>query len=317
MEAAATGDLIVSAFQSEPGESLRLELFDEQATTLLATGANLLDENGDVSGEQIVFAGSAGQSFLVRVLAEPGTEGGSYSLEVQSLTADLGTRVYGTVDATLDTGDEASYLLRTGASGSLEIVLTSAGTVLGNLNLELLDPDDLSVLVNGQASVGPGPGEVERASLAVQQNQLVLIHVSGDAESQGDFTLEFTNLDQFTTPENARLVFAAGSGPSSAAIGDLDSDGNPDLAVASGLSDTISVLLANGDGTFQVPRQFAVGAFVPTIPELRLPAYGRDVAIADFDGDAIPDLAVPNAASSDVSVLLIEPCALEALLRRS
>ena len=45
------------------------------------------------------------------------------------------------------------------------------------------------------------------------------------------------------------------------AVGDLNGDGKPDLVVSDALSNTISVLLGNGDGTFQAPRQFAIGAF--------------------------------------------------------
>ena len=44
--------------------------------------------------------------------------------------------------------------------------------------------------------------------------------------------------------------FGAGDAPQSVAIGDLDGDGNLDLAVANRFSDNVSVLLNQGDGTF-------------------------------------------------------------------
>jgi hypothetical protein len=50
------------------------------------------------------------------------------------------------------------------------------------------------------------------------------------------------------------------------------------------------VLVGNGDGTFQVPRNFGAGSFP------------RSVAVGDFNGDGVLDLAVAN--SSNVSVLL-------------
>ena len=37
------------------------------------------------------------------------------------------------------------------------------------------------------------------------------------------------------------------------AVGDVNGDGKPDLVVANDSSNTVSVLLGNGDGTFQAP----------------------------------------------------------------
>ena len=47
----------------------------------------------------------------------------------------------------------------------------------------------------------------------------------------------------------------------------------------------MSVLLGNGDGTFQPAQTYAAGA-VP-----------RSVAVGDFNGDGKPDLAVANQNS--------------------
>jgi hypothetical protein len=77
------------------------------------------------------------------------------------------------------------------------------------------------------------------------------------------------------------------------AVGDFNGDGTLDLAVANFGSNTVSVLLGNGDGTFQAARAFPAGA------------SPRAVAVGDFNGDGLPDLAVANAAvNGTVSVLL-------------
>ncbi|HEX5009962.1 MAG TPA: VCBS repeat-containing protein [Planctomycetota bacterium] len=89
----------------------------------------------------------------------------------------------------------------------------------------------------------------------------------------------------------AAREFAVGSDPNSIAIGDLDQDGLPDLAVANESTANTSVLLGHGDGTFDV--HFFSAGFVPA-----------SVAIGDLDADGLPDLAIANAYSNDVTLLL-------------
>jgi len=72
------------------------------------------------------------------------------------------------------------------------------------------------------------------------------------------------------------------------ATADFNGDGNMDVAVASG--DNISVLLGNGNATFQSPVPYAT---------TQMPTF---VAIGDFNGDGKPDLIVADGLY--VSVLL-------------
>ena len=74
--------------------------------------------------------------------------------------------------------------------------------------------------------------------------------------------------------------------------GDFNGDGHLDLAVDQGNSNDISVLLGNGDGTFQAPKTFAAG-----LPPVALVAV-------DFNGDGRLDLAVANPNDNEISVLL-------------
>jgi|SRR5882762_2024645 len=53
--------------------------------------------------------------------------------------------------------------------------------------------------------------------------------------------------------------FEAGSAPFSVAIGDLNGDGKPDMAVANYSSRAVSVLLGRGDGRFAAKVDYETG----------------------------------------------------------
>src|SRR5687767_10934606 len=57
----------------------------------------------------------------------------------------------------------------------------------------------------------------------------------------------------------APVIFDTGRAPLAVAAGDVNNDGRPDLATANRPGNTVSVLLGNGDGSFQAPRPFPVG----------------------------------------------------------
>ncbi|EEM08340.1 hypothetical protein bmyco0003_49360 [Bacillus pseudomycoides] len=72
----------------------------------------------------------------------------------------------------------------------------------------------------------------------------------------------------------------------------FNNDGLLDLAVGNFGTNNVSVLLGNGDGTFQSAVNFEVGQS----PEV--------IIAADFNNDGAIDIAVPNYDSNNVSVLL-------------
>jgi hypothetical protein len=90
--------------------------------------------------------------------------------------------------------------------------------------------------------------------------------------------------------------YVVGAVASSVAVGDFKGDSRLDLAVVNDGSDyhsgngRVSVLLGKGDGAFQTAVHYTTVA------------YPASVAVGDFDGNGIPDLAVGGA--DGISVLL-------------
>jgi len=75
------------------------------------------------------------------------------------------------------------------------------------------------------------------------------------------------------------------------AAADLDGDGLPDLATANRDTNTVSVLLGNGDGTFQPSLEFVAG----------ISPYA--LCAADLNADGALDLATADYSSDNVTVL--------------
>jgi hypothetical protein len=81
-------------------------------------------------------------------------------------------------------------------------------------------------------------------------------------------------------------------------VGDLNGDGKLDLAVINGgFSDTgddggVSILLGNGDGTFQAARNFSAGK------------QPESIAIADFNSDGKLDIIAVSESANVLNVLL-------------
>jgi hypothetical protein len=88
--------------------------------------------------------------------------------------------------------------------------------------------------------------------------------------------------------------YPVGVAPTSVAIGDLNGDGLPDLAVANhgSITGTVSVLLGTGAGGFGPATNFSVGSGNP-----------NSVAIGDLNGDGALDL-VTASSPNRVAVLL-------------
>jgi hypothetical protein len=88
------------------------------------------------------------------------------------------------------------------------------------------------------------------------------------------------------------VSYPVGTNPQAVVTADFNNDGRFDLVTANRDNDTVSVLLGNGNGTFQPATTSATGATPVSL------------ATGDFNRDGRLDLATANQNGSDLSVLL-------------
>ena len=88
-------------------------------------------------------------------------------------------------------------------------------------------------------------------------------------------------------------LMPSGTQPEFVAVGDFNGDGIPDLAVVDEGTNSISILLGVGDGTFGAPVGTNTVGSAPLA-----------VVVGDFNNDGKLDLAVSNANDSNVGILI-------------
>ena len=89
--------------------------------------------------------------------------------------------------------------------------------------------------------------------------------------------------------------FSAGQNPADITTGDFNSDGNADIAIANHGAKLVTVLLGNGRG------QFSSAPGSPISVESNPHPHG--IAVADFNGDRKPDIAIDSWAENKVLVI--------------
>ncbi len=176
--------------------------------------------------------------------------------------------------------------------GYTDLVVTNSGSVNGTVSV-LLGNGDGSFRARLSFPVGANPGSVAVEEFNGDGRQDLVVANFGVSPSEDTVVVLLGNGDG--TFQDARQLNTRGG---SVAVGEFNGDGRQDLAVANGgvrpSEGTVSVLLGNGDGTFQDARIVRAGS-TPT-----------NVAVADVNGDGRHDLAVVNSdvAGSTMIVLV-------------
>ena len=186
---------------------------------------------------------------------------------------------------------------RTTPSAALTDATSVVYTVTFSEPITGVDPTDFQVVKTGTVGttltqVTPVSGSVYTVSVSGITGSgslgLNLVDNGSILDLAGNPLVQSNAIAMFGSSVN----FRAGGNPKSVAVADVNGDGKPDLIVANYGSNTVSVLLGNGNGTFQGAHNFSTG----TQP--------ISVAVADVNGDGKPDILVSNDLSYTVSVLL-------------
>jgi large repetitive protein len=196
-------------------------------------------------------------------------------------TPTIGLNVVGAPDAIV-AGDFGN--------GQTDLAVAVAGT--GGLNddvVVLMGNGDGTFVQSSPIPVGLGPVSIAAGDFA---NNGRLDLAVADINS-GDVTI-LSNQGGGNFSASQTIQLPAGSTPTSIVSGDFGTNGNLDLAVTDSSYSEVRILKGNGDGTFE-PQ-----------PLSAIEVGGNPYAIAtgNFTGNGHLDLAVADANSNDVSILL-------------
>lgn len=177
---------------------------------------------------------------------------------------------------------------------------------IASVDLDADGDQDVAVLNNGSQDVSilmnNGDGTLAPAMEYVTRGQPLGI-AAGDVDADGDMDLAMgsensrylsilsnTGSGTFNTPP--RYALGAGRRPREVGLGDLDGDGDLDVVTTNDMTNNLSILLNNGDGSLAAAVNHAINGDANT-----------SMVLADLDGDGDLDVVTSNHDSDNISVM--------------
>ena len=239
------------------------------------------DLNGDGRPDLSIASGSGGTASVLLNTAAAGAGTPSFAAAASFVTGGPGS---GTLRDVNGDGRPDLIVAHGGSSSGISLLLNT--TAAGASSPSFADSLEFTVGTAADVATGDLNGD-GKPDLAVINNG------GGTVSVLLNSTAIATPSVGFAAPEN----FAAGTTPYSVALGDLNGDGKPDMAVANYGSANVSVLL-NSTGTGSTTYAFNAAV------NFSLTGNPVSVGIGDVNADGKPDLAVASQASSVVAILL-------------
>ncbi len=192
--------------------------------------------------------------------------------------------------------------------GGLDPSAIVAGDLNGDGKTDLVISHSRAFQVSVLLGAGDGTfqpsGLTFFASAGQHPADLVLADFNGDghldvATSQGS-VLPGAGDGTFMT-DTSQVQLQVEKRPTAVVSGDFNGDGHPDLAVVNTESNSLSVFLGEGDGTFRSAGVYQLG---PPPSFLAGASFNSAVVTGDFNNDGRLDLAIANPGSPFISTLL-------------
>jgi len=278
-----TGNAVAVLFNTTtPGASpVSFEAAVPFAVGNQVAGIGVADLNGD--GKPDVVANNRNDN-TISVLRNTAVRGSGASSFAAQQTYATGNQPKKIIAADLNADGRPDVITVNSSDNTFSVLLDT--TAFGATTTTFAAPQTFAT---GTLPYGVAVGDVNgdgKLDVIVANRGSGTLSVFLNTTAMGAGTLSFA----------AAQTFTVGTGPQAVAVADVNGDGKPDLIAVNTVSNSISVLLnttSPGSATpsFAAQVAFATGSG-PT-----------GVAVADVNGDGMPDLVVANGTSGTVSVL--------------